>query len=233
MVPSGDDGVRSVDEAVGLVAEAGRRGTAVQYATPHATARHPVTADRRSRVLAARDQIRAQLAGAVEFRIGWEISPQPWLLEADPREITMEGLDACLLELPLPHTRPRSLERFIACAEHIERAGLTPILGHPERCDLIAAEPGWVTRFRRRGWVAQVNASSLLGRHGSDAQATGWQLIESGDADLVGSDGHRANRPPFLDIAFAAVAERVGRERALPLFTGQVLERLALGAGHS
>ena len=36
MIPSGDDGVESVDEAVGLVAEAGHRGTAVQYATPHA-----------------------------------------------------------------------------------------------------------------------------------------------------------------------------------------------------
>ncbi len=227
MVPSGDDGVRSVEEAVGLVAEAGRRGTAVQYATPHATARHPVTADRRGRVLAARDQIRARLAGTVDFRIGWEISPQPWLLEIDPRQIAMEGLNACLLELPLPHTRPRSLERFIACAEHIEQAGLTPILGHPERCDLIVEELGWVTRFRRRGWVAQVNASSLLGRHGPDAQAAGWRLVESGDADLVGSDGHRANRPPFLDVAYTAVAERVGRERAQPLFTGLALKRLA------
>jgi tyrosine-protein phosphatase YwqE len=58
MVPSGDDGVRSVEEAVELVAEAGRRGTAVQYATPHAMARHPVTDELRRRVLAARDRIR-------------------------------------------------------------------------------------------------------------------------------------------------------------------------------
>ena len=43
MVPSGDDGVRSVDEAVELVSEAARRGTAVQYATPHAMRRFPAT----------------------------------------------------------------------------------------------------------------------------------------------------------------------------------------------
>src|SRR6476646_1071986 len=49
MVPSGDDGVRSVDEAVELVLEAGSRGTAVQYATPHAMERHPFTDERRRR----------------------------------------------------------------------------------------------------------------------------------------------------------------------------------------
>ena len=54
MVPSGDDGVRSVDEAVELVLEAGLRGTAVQYATPHAMDRHPFTDERRRRVTAAR-----------------------------------------------------------------------------------------------------------------------------------------------------------------------------------
>ncbi len=228
MVRSGDDGVRSIEEAVQLVAEAGRRGTAVQYATPHAMDRHPVTDERRRRVAAARDQIRARLAGAVDFRIGWELSPQRWLLEADPRQFSMEGLDACLLELPLPHTLPRDLDRLIACAEHIEQSGMTPILAHPERCNLVIGEPAWITRFVRRGWLIQVNASSLLGRHGRDAQSTGWALIETGRADLVGSDGHRANRPPYLDEAFAAVAGRIGRDRALPMFTGVALERLAV-----
>jgi hypothetical protein len=113
MVPSGDDGVRSVDEGVELVAEAGRRGTAVQYATPHAVHRHPFTEQRRRKVMAAREQMRARLANSVDFRIGWEISPEPWVLEADPSEMAMEGLHACLLELPLPHTRPSSLDLFV------------------------------------------------------------------------------------------------------------------------
>jgi protein-tyrosine phosphatase len=227
MVPSGDDGVRSVAEAVELVAEAGRRGTAVQYATPHALKRFPATAERRARVMAARDEIRAQLAGLVDFRVGWEIGPEAWLLDGDPAELAMEGLDACLLEAPLPHTRPRSLDMLIACAEHIERSGLTPIVGHPERCDLVVGELSWVTRFRRRGWLVQVNASSLTGRHGRDVEAAAWALVETGRADLIGSDGHRANRPPYLDEAFALVSGRIGREQALPMFTGVALEPLA------
>jgi protein-tyrosine phosphatase len=227
MVPSGDDGVRSVDEAVELVLEAGSRGTAVQYATPHAMERHPFTDERRRRVTAAREQIRMRLEGRVDFRVGWEISPEPWLLDADPRMLSMEGLDACLLELPLPHTGPRDLDTFVACAEHIAAAGLVPIMGHPERCDLIYDDLDQVTELRGRGWLSQVNASSLLGRHGGHVQDAGWTLVETGRADLVASDGHRANRPPWLDEAFAAVAVRIGREAALPLFTGAALAPLA------
>jgi protein-tyrosine phosphatase len=229
LVPSGDDGVRSVEEGVELVLEAGRRGTAVQYATPHALERFPVTPERRRRVMAAREQMRARLAGRVDFRIGWEIGPERWVLDADPIELVMEGLAACLLELPLPHTAPRDLDTVIACAEHIDAAGLTPILGHPERCDLVAEELGWVTRFRRRGWLTQVNGSSLHGRHGEDAERAGWELVESGRADLIGSDGHRAKRPPYLDETFRLVSARIGRERALPLFTGAALVPLGLG----
>ncbi len=227
MIPSGDDGVRSVDEAVELVLEAGSRGTAVQYATPHAMDRHPFTDERRRRVTAAREQIRARLGGRVDFRVGWEISPEPWLLDADPRKLSLEGLDACLLELPLPHTGPRNLDTFLACGEYIAAAGLVPIMGHPERCDLVNGDLDQVTELRGRGWLAQVNASSLLGRHGSCVQDAGWTLVETGRADIVASDGHRANRPPWLDEAFAAVAARIGREQALPLFTGAALAPLA------
>src|SRR5207302_8440841 len=102
MVPSGDDGVRSVGEGVGLVAAAGERGTAVLYGTPHAIARYPVTGERRRAVLAARDETRRALAGRVELRVGWEIAPEEWFLAEDPCDLRMEGLDACLLEFPLP-----------------------------------------------------------------------------------------------------------------------------------
>ena len=163
----------------------------------------------------------------VDFRIGWEVSPERWGADADPFDLRMEGIDACLLELPLPHTLPGSLDLAVRCGEHFEQSGLTPILGHPERCTLVQDEPAWATSFARRGWLLQVNASSLLGRHGAGPQRLGWELVEGGRAALVGSDGHRANRPPYLDEAFAAVCERIGRARALPLFTGVALESLA------
>ena len=230
MVPSGDDGVRSVSEGVGLVLEAGRRGTVIQYATPHAMRRLPVTGARRREVAMARGAMRRRLAGRVDFRVGWEVSPQEWFLDADPAEYRMEGLEACLIELPLPHTRPSGLELFVRCAEHIEAAGLVPIMGHPERCGLILEDESALRALRERDWIVQVNASSLMGRHGRGCHDTGWRLVESGECDLIGSDGHRAERPPHLDSAFAAVSKRIGHDRALPLFTGAALAAETMGS---
>lgn len=226
VVPSGDDGVRSVGEGVELVLEAAARGTAIQFATPHAMRQHPVTPARRRRVHEAARAMRARLGGRVALRLGWELSAQPWLLDADPRDFRLEGLDACLLELPLPHTHPTSLDLLVRCAEHIERAGLVPLLGHPERCSLVSHRPDAARELAERGWLLQVNASSLLGDHGADAERTGWWLLENDLADVVGSDGHRATRPPFLDGALRAAEQRLGRERALPLFTGAALAPL-------
>jgi tyrosine-protein phosphatase YwqE len=69
----------------------------------------------------------------------------------------------------------------------------------------------------------QVNATSLLGRHGWDAERIAWELVESGDAAIVASDGHRTSRPPHLDEAHELAVERVGEERARRLFDGSVL----------
>jgi tyrosine-protein phosphatase YwqE len=69
----------------------------------------------------------------------------------------------------------------------------------------------------------QVNATSLLGRHGLAAERIGWRLLERGDAALVASDGHRATRPPHLDDAYDLVCERIGDDRATTLFDGSAL----------
>ena len=226
VVPSGDDGVRSVDEGVALVLEAAARGTAVQYATPHAMRQIPVTPARRRQVADAARAMRAQLGGRVVLRLGWELSAQSWFLDEDPRDFRLEGLDACLLELPLPHTHPDSLDLLVRCAEHIEQAGLVPLLGHPERCPLVIRRPAAARELSERGWLLQVNASSLIGDHGADPERTGWWLLDAGLADIVGSDGHRAARPPFLDGALRAAERRLGSERARALFTGAALAPL-------
>ncbi|HEY6016362.1 MAG TPA: CpsB/CapC family capsule biosynthesis tyrosine phosphatase, partial [Gaiellaceae bacterium] len=68
-----------------------------------------------------------------------------------------------------------------------------------------------------------VNASSLLGRHGPSSADVARELVDSGAARLVASDGHRPTRPPHLDEAWELVAARVGEERARPLFDGSML----------
>jgi protein-tyrosine phosphatase len=111
---------------------------------------------------------------------------------------------------------------LVALAEHAEAAGLRPVIAHPERSEAVQARPPLADELAERGWLLQVNGTSLLGRHGELAAEIGWDLLARNRASLVGSDGHRAARPARLDDAYAAAAARFGPEAAR-FFDGSAL----------
>jgi protein-tyrosine phosphatase len=223
VVPSGDDGARSVEAGLALCLDAGRHGTRTLYGTPHVWPSLPLTAERERAVLAAHAEMAAALApDGVDLRLGWELTPSEALLEEDPARYRLGDLQAVLLEVPF-HGSLALAERL---AEHVEAHGLTPIIAHPERAESVRGTPGAADALRERDWLLQVNATSLLGYHGPEQAEEGWRLVEDGLADLVASDGHRAARPPFLDAAYDLVLGRAGAERANALFTGAALDEL-------
>jgi protein-tyrosine phosphatase len=230
LVPTGDDGVRTIDEGLELCRQAVHHGTRVLYATPHVHAgwdSYPLTAERRALYDAAFPVMRAQCATfGLDLRRGFEIYPGAVPASADVREFGLSGSGGYLIEFPGFWTpEPDPLGLVWAEAERAERAGLQPVLGHPERCAEIAADPQRVARFCERGWLLALNAMSLDGRHGPQARETVWRLLETGFGDLVASDSHRDSRPPQLDWAYELVAGRLGAARARPLFDGSALER--------
>jgi protein-tyrosine phosphatase len=114
------------------------------------------------------------------------------------------------------------LDDLFALGEHVETEGLRPLIAHPERGDAVQADPERARQLAERGWLLQINATSLLGRHGREAEELGWRFLEDGLATVVGSDGHRATRPPQLDEAYARAVARLG-EGARRLFDGSAL----------
>jgi len=223
VIPSGDDGARSVEAGLALCVEAGRRGTRILYATPHVWPSLPLTAERERLVRRAHRQMTPLLAPhGVDLRLGWELTPTERLLEEDPRRYRLGGLPAVLMEVPF-HGSLALAERL---GEHVEGSGLTPIVAHPERAERVRDDLGAVLTLRERGWLIQVNATSLLGSHGPEQEEAGWRLLEDGLGDLVASDGHRTARPPLLDDAYRLARNRLG-ESADALFDGSALDRLA------
>lgn len=224
MVPSGDDGVGSVDEGLVLCREAAHRGTSVLYATPHVWPHLPLTEEREEEIRDAHADMAAQAAlFGLDLRLGFELTPAPELLEEDPGRYRLGDLPAVLVDMPF--SGPLGLaERF---ADHIEGSGLVPLLAHPERADGVMADPDLAARYHERGWLLQVNASSLLGRHGPERKQSAWLLLERGLVAVIGSDGHRRARPPFLDEAYESVRRRIGNQ-ATDLFGGS---RLPAGDG--
>ena len=214
VVPSGDDGAATVDEGVQLCRSARRHGTRILFATPHVWPHLTLTPQRERELRRCYEAVadRAEL----ELRLGYELTPTAALLDEDPHRYVLEGTDVVLMEVPF--TGP--VGPLVALAEHVESAGLQPLIAHPERTEAILGDPGLAVELSERGWSLQVNGTSLLGHHGSDAEEIAWTLVEGGRAAVVASDGHRATRPPHLDAAFEAVAARLGEDAALPLFDG-------------
>jgi protein-tyrosine phosphatase len=216
VVPSGDDGVHTLDQGRALCNEAARRGTRILYATPHVWPQLTLTREREEEIRRAFVDLRPRVD--LDLRLGFELTPSRELLREDPRRYALAGTDAVLMEVPFlgpPHD-------LFALAEHAVRAGLLPVVAHPERTEAVLDDSGLAGELAARGWLLQVNATSLLGNHGPEIEELAWRLVEEGTAALVASDGHRAARPPFLDEAYRAACRRLA-SRALALFDGSAL----------
>ena len=214
VVPSADDGAQSLEEGLELCRRAARRGTSVLFATPHVWPMLTLTEEREAAVRAAFAEMRPAAAEwGLDLRLGFELTPTPALLDEDPHRYRLDGLEAVLMEVPF-HGSLALAERL---AEHIEAA-----IAHPERSERVLETPSAAAGLGERGWLLQANSTSLLGYHGPEIEATAWQLVDRGLIDLVGSDGHRIARPPYLDEAYRLARERMG-DRADALFDGRAL----------
>jgi protein-tyrosine phosphatase len=221
VLPSGDDGASTLDEGRALCVEAGRRGTSILFATPHVWPHLPLSPERENAIHVTYHELRRH--SGVELLLGYELTPSPGLLREDPRRYELEGTGCVLMEVPFHG----GVDDLFALAEHVESSGLLPVIAHPERTDAVQANPPLAGLLAERGWPLQVNATSILGRHGPAIEQLGWRLLEEGTATIVASDGHRWTRPPHLDHAYEAAVERLGSD-AKRLFDGT-----ALGLGAS
>jgi protein-tyrosine phosphatase len=216
VVPSGDDGVSSAAEGLELCRSAAERGTAVLFATPHVLPHLTLTREREAAVRAAYEAMRPE--AELELRLGFELTPDRRLLDEDPARYELGGTGCVLMEVPF--TGPADL--FVRVAEHIEDEGFQVVVAHPERTESVLSDPGLAGELASRGWLLQMNATSLIGRHGDEIEELGWRLLEEGTATIVASDGHRTTRPPYLDEAYAEAVDLLG-ERAVGLFDGSAL----------
>jgi protein-tyrosine phosphatase len=214
VVPSGDDGAKTPVDGLALCDLAADSGTAILFATPHVWP-HLLLSEEREREVRRAFQRLAKRA-RLDLRLGFELTPTPSLLREDPARYALEDTDVVLVELPFPGP----LSDLVQLAEHVERAGLTPLVAHPERTDPVREEPERAFELAER-WPLQLNATSLVGYHGPEIEELAWRLLDV--ASVVASDGHRLTRAARLDEAYELVKARVGEEAALPLFDGSAL----------
>ena len=122
-----------------------------------------------------------------------------------------EGGHWVLFDFSMRHSPPGVSEAI----EGLKRRGLGAIIAHPERNVGLMDDPTPLADWVARGALLQVNAASLLGLLGRDAQEMAEWLLVNGAAHLMASDAHDPVRRPFcLADGRKAAAELVGQAQA-------------------
>jgi protein-tyrosine phosphatase len=208
LLPGVDDG--AADEAAAL-AHAERMvaaGVRVATVTPHVGAPDfpldPLTiADRTGELQRALDREGI----ALRLLPGGEIHPGA-LHELTVRELEAiahgpDGARWVLAEVPFAGVDDALVAGLLALGAR----GFGVTIAHPERAAGLLTDGG-LRRLRpvlEAGAVLQVNACSLLGRHGPEALAAGRWLIAGRLAHVVASDGHPGHRDHTLADADGAL----------------------------
>lgn len=228
LLPGIDDGPDSLEKALEMAEAAIADGITHVVATPHASDRFsflPDLVQKRRDEIAAHLGDRLTLATGCDFHMSFENLQDAY---ANPTKYTLNHKNYLLVEFAdfaIPATVDDALHQF-------QLVGIDPIITHPERNGLIAAQPGRLATWVARGCYVQITAGSLLGRFGPTAKRAAEQWIEQGLVHFLASDAHNtSSRPLRLSEARAAVAARWGqevadaltRENPLAAFEGRAL----------
>jgi protein-tyrosine phosphatase len=232
ILPFRDDGASSMEAAVAMVRMAAQDGATDIVASPHANGafRHdPDATD------AQAAELEALCNGSVRIHTGCELHLSIENLEdalSKPSRYTINKKNYLLVELP-DFFAPAAMDRII---RELLRAGITPIISHPERNTVLQENTGLIHRWAGMNCLTQVTAQSVTGAFGRRCRKAAASLIHAGLVYFVASDAHDAvHRPPLLSEAYRRVKKDYGPEHAETLFvdnpratlTGAPVKRLA------
>lgn len=193
VLPAIDDGARDPEQSRAAMRAFGAAGAAAVVATPHFDASLVDQPERFDGRMARIDDAFAALQAwsrvhvpALALHRGVELKldvPEPC---ADDARLRLAGGPFVLVEfpgltVPVQSVRPLS---------HLRAMGYWPILAHPERYGGFDSGLRHARAWKDAGALLQVNAGSILGAYGPEAQRNADALLVEGLADYVCSDYH-------------------------------------------
>ncbi len=112
---------------------------------------------------------------------------------------------AFLIELPLSMMPPGLSDRLFA----FRRAGLVPVLAHPERYQGLWGNDA-LARELRRVCAFQIDLGAVAGFHGRRETKAARHLLESGLATLVATDAHQVGDVQQSAQGLAWIRKKLG-----------------------
>lgn len=213
ILPETDDGSHSLEESIEMCGISARDGVEVIVATPHAHDSVHKTHD--PAVLREKvDELNRNLQGTPKIVLGCELRFTHDLIRqvcVDKSAPTIAGGPYVLVEFPhsvVPLGSERALFELMSNQ-------IRPIIAHPERNQLLMAEPERFYELVELGVLGQADTGSFTGQFGRRVQQAAHIMLENGLLHIIASDCHNTrNRLPGMSEAVALVAELVGDDYA-------------------
>lgn len=218
ILPEMDDGAKTIDESIEMARIAEKDGITKIVATPHFNDYYySSNKEEINKKINNLQQILNDRGIKIELFMGAEyyLNPMIGLRISEEILITVNNNNRyCLIEFPF-RDLPFYIENFIF---QIMLSGITPVLMHPERNDVIIKKPERLETFVKKGVIVAINGGSLLGEHGSGSRKTAEKLLKMGLVHILASDAHSVDsRPPKLSGAFRKAKEIIGEDKALKM----------------
>ena len=221
IVPGVDDGAKSFEESLKMLQVAESDGIEAIVATPHVFSAHNTIKDIEKIIEQTRQFLERLNRCQVNLRVlqGAEVFFATNVMEYLKKYgevLALNGSSYFLLEFPFEFIFPGTRD-FIF---NVLAEGWIPIIVHPERNKAIQRNPGILYDLVKTGALIQVNAGSLRGIFGNEAQAAAFHLLHHNLVHVIASDAHSPkHRAPELSFVHSTL-ENEGIEIADLLVSG-------------
>lgn len=218
ILPGIDDGAEDIQNALDMIRMAYEDGTRTLFLTPHCRSNYINYTP--NKICEIFDAIRCEVL--IEFPemrlyLGSEIFYQSEMPECliNKEILTMADSNYILLEF-WEHV---SRSRMLTGVSEVIRYGFTPIIAHVERYGVCRQNDELIDDLLDMGALLQVNASSVLGKHGFRVKYFCKRLLKAQCVHFIASDAHNCKRrPPLLKRCFLYVRKKYGAEYAARVF---------------
>ena len=215
ILPGVDDGAKTVEESLALLALQREQGVDTVVLTPHFYRNRENPAHFLPRREKAMDTLLAALEGRADLprvKLGAEVAWWPGIADCDELgEFCISGTKTLLVELPFT---PWSERMIGSIYDLMSRTGVTPVIAHLER--YLKIQPAeLIGEVVSLGVPVQVSGDVLLDFWG---RGRVLKMLKANEAHLIASDSHNAtSRKPNLGEAFKVAEKKLGAEHAARL----------------
>lgn len=225
ILPSMDDGSRSVRETLDMLRMMKAQGIERVVATPHFYASHDFPDSFLERRDKAREKVLQEMEGEdlPEILVGAEVAYFRGMSQSKAlQDLVIEGTRAILIEMPMGSWSSSMYEEL----ERIhDSQGLIPVVAHVDRYLTPLRSFGIPGKLSELPVLVQANASFFLHRN---TARKALRMLRAEQIHLLGSDCHNLHeRSPNLGDAAGVIREHLG-EGALERIAGWQNEILKL-----